>query len=367
MLRIVTVVGARPQFVKAAVLSRLMLTEKYKGRMTEFLVHTGQHYDDNMSAVFFREMEIPEPQVNLGIGSGSHGRMTGEMLAAIEAVLVDRRPDLVMVYGDTNSTLAAALAASKIQLPVAHVEAGLRSFNTRMPEEINRVLTDHVSSWLFCPTGQALRNLQREGIPAPRRVGRTQVSLDVGDVMLDASLHYRTIAEQRSKAERVNARLDLPGRFGLLTIHRAENTDDPRRLGSIIRGLNAAADRSFVFPVHPRARKCLEAAGVALGAHVRMVAPVGYLDMLELEARCERIVTDSGGMQKEAFFFGKPCITLRDETEWVETVEAGWNILVGASENAIAEAIMDFAPQGSRPPLYGDGNAGAKILEVLCA
>ncbi len=363
---ILTVVGARPQFVKASVLSRLVRSARYRERATEFLVHTGQHYDENMSEVFFREMEIPEPDFNLGIGSATHGRMTGEMLAGIETLLLERGPDLVLVYGDTNTTLAGALAAAKLGIPVAHVEAGLRSCNIRMPEEINRLLTDQISTWLFCPTVNAVQNLLREGIPRALRAGGPQLVIDVGDVMLDACLHYRARVEARSGSGRACVRLALPPRFVLATVHRAENTDNAERLGSIVRAFNAAAGRPIVFPMHPRTRKTLAAADLALSGHVRVIEPVGYFDMLELEEACDLIVTDSGGVQKEAYFLGKPCVTMRDETEWIETVEAGWNLLTGASEEAIAEAINSFAPGGPRPPLYGDGNAGAAILDLLC-
>jgi UDP-GlcNAc3NAcA epimerase len=327
-LRLLTVVGARPQFIKTSVFSRLIRSAPYRQRVTEYLVHTGQHYDENMSEVFFREMEIPEPDVNLGIGSRTHGRMTGEMLAAIEILLMERRPDIVLVYGDTNTTLAGALAAAKLGIPVAHVEAGLRSYNMQMPEEVNRLLTDQISTWLFCPTANAVENLRREGLPNTLRGGEPQ----------------RVLA----------------------TLHRAENTDNADRLRSIVRALNAAADRPIVFPVHPRTRKALAASGLELGSHVRAIEPVGYLDMLELEEACELVVTDSGGVQKEAFFMGKPCVTMRDETEWTETVEAGWNRLVGASEWAIADAISSFAPKGPRPHLYGEGKAGIAILDALC-
>jgi UDP-GlcNAc3NAcA epimerase len=365
-LRLLTVVGARPQFIKTSVFSRLIRSAPYRQRVTEYLVHTGQHYDESMSEVFFREMEIPEPDVNLGIGSRTHGRMTGEMLAAIEILLMERRPDIVLVYGDTNTTLAGALAAAKLGIPVAHVEAGLRSYNMQMPEEVNRLLTDQISTWLFCPTANAVENLRREGLPNTLRGGEPQRVLDVGDVMLDACLYYRSRAAARKGNERVAARLGLPQRYVLATLHRAENTDNADRLRSIVRALNAAADRPIVFPVHPRTRKALAASGLELGSHVRAIEPVGYLDMLELEEACELVVTDSGGVQKEAFFMGKPCVTMREETEWTETVEAGWNRLVGASEWAIADAISSFAPKGPRPHLYGEGKAGIAILDALC-
>ncbi len=365
MLNLVTIVGARPQFVKAAVLSRLV-RGAFRDRFREVLVHTGQHYDENMSEVFFREMDIPRPDVNLTIGGTSHGRMTGDMLSAIESLLLERKPDLVLVYGDTNTTLAGALASAKLRIPVAHVEAGLRSFNMQMPEEINRLVADHVSSWLFCPTTNAVQNLSREGIPKPVSTGTPQQVCEVGDVMLDASLHYRARVAERRGPQRITERLGLPPDFVLLTIHRAENTDNLDRLRAIVHALNSAAGKTIVFPIHPRTRKALDAAGLRLAGHIVVTDPVGYFDMLDLEGQCSLIVTDSGGVQKEAFFFGKPCVTLRDETEWVETVEVGWNRLVGSSEEAIADALLHFSPHGDRPSLYGDGNAGSAILNVLC-
>lgn len=375
MLKVITVVGARPQFIKAAVLSRVFRSEEYSDLVSEVIVHTGQHYDDNMSEVFFREMRIPEPDVNLGVNGGTHGSMTAEMLKGIEAEILARKPDLVLVYGDTNSTLAGALAASKLHVPVAHVEAGLRSFDKRMPEEQNRILTDHLSDRLYCPTETAVRNLEREGIrsyvsgsgaavPVPPTSGRPRV-VRTGDVMYDASLFYRSLAAQRSPGKRALARLGLSKPFRLLTLHRAENTDDPARLRAIFGALNEVIEMPIVFPVHPRTRKVLEREGIALAAHIRAVDPVGYFDMLELEEGCERIVTDSGGVQKEALFFGKPCVTLRDSTEWVETVECGWNRLVGADSTAILAALAIPVPGGSIPELYGDGMSGRAIVKDI--
>ncbi len=354
MRSLLTVVGARPQFIKAAVLSRL-IREKYSGQLAEYLVHTGQHYDENMSEVFFRQMRIPEPDVNLAVGSGSHGRQTGAMLAALEEVLLTRRPDRVLVYGDTNSTLAGALAAAKLGIPVAHVEAGLRSFQRSMPEELNRVVTDHLSDKLFCPTTTAVDNLAAEGI-------RAGVHL-VGDVMFDASLYYRRLIEQDSLEVRLPP--GIPDDFYLLTLHRPENTDDPTRLRAIVDALNALNGHFGVFPVHPRARKMLSAQGLALAPHIRAVEPVGYLEMLALESRCRFIVTDSGGVQKEAFFFAKPCITLRDQTEWVETVQSGWNTLTGAEPVKIRRAFENLRVPTERPDFYGDGDAGSRILSIL--
>jgi UDP-GlcNAc3NAcA epimerase len=368
MKKILTVVGARPQFIKAAVISRLLRSDAWKGLATERLVHTGQHYDVNMSEIFFAEMCIPKADVNLGIGGGGHGAMTGEMLARLEMELQSYRPDIVMIYGDTNSTLAGALAASKLHIPVAHIEAGLRSRDKGMPEEQNRLVADHVSTWLLCPTEAALANLKHEGIVncvacAPSsdypRVAK------VGDVMLDASLFYRGVAASRPQAERLLPKLGLQGSFRLLTLHRAENTDDTARLAGIFKALNKADELPIVFPVHPRTRKMLEAATIEVGKHIRMLDPVGYLDMLDLEASCERVITDSGGVQKEAYFFGKPCLTLRDTTEWIETVESGWNQLVGAEPEAIARALESPIPKGERAPHYGSGDAGTRILETI--
>jgi len=364
MLEMMTIVGARPQFVKAAVLSRLARSAGFEGRINETLVHTGQHYDDNMSEVFFRDMEIPKPDVNLNIGSGSHGATTAAMLSGIEGLILARKPDILLVYGDTNSTLSGALAASKLNLPIAHVEAGLRSYMMAMPEEQNRRMTDHLSSWLFCPTSTAVSNLVKEGIvdsnPSRPTADVKSVSM-TGDVMLDASTYYR-----RNALSRAGAILDgLPAGFYLLTIHRAENTDDPARLEAIVSAINSVPDRPAVFPIHPRTRKILSQRGLSFGAHVTLLDPVGYYEMLCLEDACSFVLTDSGGVQKEAFFFEKPCITMRDSTEWVELVETGWNTLVGADRDAIVGAIRNPASPNTHPPLYGAGEAGRNILEYL--
>ncbi|MBN1837569.1 MAG: UDP-N-acetylglucosamine 2-epimerase (non-hydrolyzing) [Spirochaetales bacterium] len=352
--RIVSVVGARPQFIKAAVVSRL-IRDGYQGALEEVLVHTGQHYDANMSEIFFAQMRIPRPDVNLGIGSASHGRQTGEMLAGIEDVLLRERPDWVLVYGDTNTTLAGALAAAKLNIPVAHVEAGLRSFERSMPEEKNRVVADHLSSLLFCPTPVAAANLRNEGITNGVRI--------VGDVMYDASLFYRGLLE--SGEARAELGFEPPADFYLLTLHRAENTDDPRRLRGIVEALSGLNTLPGVFPIHPRTRKALAQQDLRFADHVRLVEPVGFFEMLELERRCRFVVTDSGGVQKEAYFFGKPCITLRDQTEWTETVATGWNVLTGADTERIRAAFAAVRRPSARPDLYGDGNAGSKILEAL--
>lgn len=348
-MKVVSVVGARPQFIKAAAVSRIL-----RRQHREILLHTGQHYDDLMSDVFFRELDLPPPDVNLGVGSASHGRQTGEMLIGIERVLLEERPDRVLVYGDTNSTLAGALAAAKLGIPLAHVEAGLRSFNRAMPEEINRIVADRLSDLLFCPTQTAVENLAREGI--------TSGVHWVGDVMYDLLLQSLPLAERRSD---ILERLGLgPGTYLLATVHRAGNTDVRENLSAIIAGLNAVGE-TVVFPLHPRTRHALAQWGIAPGENVRLIEPVGYLDMLILEKNARLILTDSGGVQKEAYWLGIPCLTLREETEWVETVEAGWNVLVGTSPERIVEAVHTFHPQGERPALFGDGRAGEKIVELL--
>ena len=339
-------VGARPQFIKAAPVSRAI-----RKHHQEVLVHTGQHYDENMSDVFFRELEIPEPDINLGVGSGPHGAQTGAMMAGLEKVALEVGPDWVLVYGDTNSTLAGAVVAAKLHQRLAHVEAGLRSYDRRMPEEVNRVVADHLSDLLLCPTDTAVDNLAREGIL--RGVHR------IGDVMYDAFLHGVDAAKKSSDVIR---RLGVtPGKFALATVHRAENTDDPERLASIMRGLDLSG-LEVVLPVHPRTRARLDE---ALGRRVRLIDPVGYLEMIAIEAAAEIIVTDSGGVQKEAYFLAKPCITLRENTEWTETVAAGWNVLVGSDAERIAESMRSFRPGGTRPDLFGDGHASERIAELL--
>ncbi len=354
MLNIVTIIGARPQFIKAAVISRL-IREKYNNRINEFLVHTGQHYDNNMSEIFFREMMIPEPDLNLNIGSGSHGKMTGQMLEKIENVLIERKPDLLIVYGDTNSTLAGALAASKLHIPVAHIEAGLRSYNMKMPEEQNRVLTDHISSYLFCPTDIAVSNLEKEGI--------SEGVYNIGDVMYDASLFYREVSKKRGNVG-ICSKLNL-NNFSLLTLHRAENTDSEERLSSIVDALNKCSKNKIIFPMHPRTKKYLDVYNLKFAKHIHIINPVGFFDMLDLEEKCDFIITDSGGVQKEAYFFNKPCITLRDQTEWVETVDIGANTLVGADNRAIINAISSIRNFVSKDELYGKGDSGELILGKL--
>ncbi|MDQ3917963.1 MAG: UDP-N-acetylglucosamine 2-epimerase (non-hydrolyzing), partial [Acidobacteriota bacterium] len=315
----------------------------------------GQHYDDRLSDVFFADLAIPQPAVHLGIGSGSHGVQTGAMLSALDGVLDAQRPDWVLVYGDTNSTLAGALAAAKLRVPVAHVEAGLRSFNRAMPEELNRVVADHLSSVLLCPSPAAVENLKAEGVTAGVHL--------VGDVMYDAVLRFAARAEERSTVLR-----DLglgPNGYLLATVHRAENTDDTARLREILSAFSRIGE-PVVFPVHPRTRKIIGGLDLPLGPNVRAVGAVGYLDMLALERHARMILTDSGGVQKEAYWLGVPCVTLRDETEWVETVEAGWNTLAGADRARILEAVKSFRPAaGPRPRLYGDGRVAERCVRVL--
>jgi UDP-GlcNAc3NAcA epimerase len=355
-ISIVTIVGARPQFIKAAVVSRLIRRD-YSEAISEYLVHTGQHYDSNMSEVFFSELDIPAPDVNLEVGSGSHGRMTGEMLWRIEELLLERRPDYVLIYGDTNSTMAGALAASKLNIPVAHVEAGLRSYDMRMPEEQNRIVADHVSSILFAPTSVAVSNLRSEGISKGVEL--------VGDVMYDAALHYANKVNRRSRSDTLSERLGIDGEFFLLTLHRAENTDDGHRLRSILGAFNDPGSTPCIFPVHPRTTAAIKRHGLSIPASVRPIEPIGYLDMIELEQHAKFIVTDSGGVQKEAYFHKRPCITLRESTEWVETVDAGANILVGADEASIRAAVASPPQPTQWESPYGDGDAGRAILEIL--
>jgi len=350
-MKIASIVGARPQFIKAAALSR-----KLRQRHEEILIHTGQHYDYVMSGVFFDGLEIPAPDVNLGVGSGLHGTQTGAMLSAIEKVLISKQPDRVLVYGDTNSTMAGALAASKLHMPVVHVEAGLRSFNRQMPEEINRVVTDHLSDLLYCPSNTAVTNLATEGITRGVHL--------VGDVMLDVLNWAKEAAE--TAVQPILNDLKLQEREYLLaTVHRSENTDDEERLAGILKALNGL-DEAVVFPVHPRTRKVINNCGKhTLGPHVRLTEPLSYFDMVSLSRSARLILTDSGGLQKEAYWLGVPCITLRDETEWVETVTSGWNTLAGANAEKILQAVRSFAPPASRAPLYGEGCVAEKCLDLL--
>lgn len=363
-MKIVTIVGARPQFIKAAPVSRAIEEHNLQGkgsRIAEILVHTGQHYDYSMNQVFFEQLELCHPKYNLGVGSGKHGEMTGAMFSKIEAVLINEKPDWVLVYGDTNSTLAGALAAIKSHIPVAHVEAGLRSFNRRMPEEINRVVTDHISNILFCPTDTAVLNLEKEGI--------TSGVLNIGDVMYDAFLFNKTLSDQKST---ILADLELrPGSYCLATIHRQENTESPVRLNNIFAAFGQLADAScpFIVPLHPRTLKSLRQNKIAATAnpHVRLIPPVSYLDMIAVETQARVILTDSGGVQKEAYFCQVPCVTMRDETEWTETVEAGWNHLSGANLSNIIGAFQLALNSGNpnKDGLYGKGGASQLILSEL--
>lgn len=349
-MKIVSIVGTRPEFIQAAPVSLALRREHH-----EVLVHTGQHYDDAMSRIFFEDLDLPAPDYHLGVGSGPHGRQTGEMMAGLEEILQKERPDLVIVRGDTNSTLAGALAAVKLHIPLAHIEAGERSFNKHMPEEINRLVTDRVADLHFCITRRAVKHLAREGI--------TEGVFFVGDVMLDAVRMHLPRALERAPAllERLGVQ---PGGYLLATVHRAGNTDDPGRLAGIMAGLNAIPE-PIVFPVHPRTRQAIARYGVPTAPHIRMIEPVGYLDMLALEAHARMILTDSGGVQREAYFLGIPCLTLREETELMETVEVGWNRLVGTDPRRIVEGWRFFRPSGLRPPLFGDGHAAERIAAIL--
>ena len=374
-MKIVTIVGARPQFIKAAVVSRAIANfnkdvTSSSSLVTEVIVHSGQHYDRNMSDVFFEEMNIPRPDYFLDIRGLSHGAMTGQMLEKFEPVLVEEKPDAVLVYGDTNTTLAGSLAAVKLHVPVAHVEAGLRSFNRKMPEEINRVLTDHIANILFCPTKQSVENLKAEGIINKEHtpgndcsssiVGHKPIICLVGDVMLDAAIYYKERARK--------PQLGLPEKFILATIHRAENTDNPLRLKSIFDGFEKIGiEIPIILPLHPRTRKTIETLDLKISNSIKIIDPVSYLEMIYLLENCLLVMTDSGGLQKEAFFFKKPCITMRDETEWVELVEHGFNSLAGAETGniydaykAIFENDLDFNIE-----LYGDGKAGEWVVDFL--
>jgi UDP-GlcNAc3NAcA epimerase len=355
-MKIVTVIGARPQFIKAAAVSDAILRSAISGSdIEEVVIHTGQHYDPNMSDVFFNEMNLPKPKYFLNINGLSHGAMTGQMLEEVEKVLLEEKPDWVLVYGDTNSTLAGALAASKLHIKIAHVEAGLRSFNMRMPEEVNRILTDRVSTLLLCPTRTAVDNLVKEGY------NNLNIDLEVtGDVMLDASNLFVKHARKPS--------FDVPESFILSTIHRAENTDDKKKLSEVFRALNhIAKTTSVVLPLHPRTKNYVAKYDIMIGENVHIIDPVGYLEMIYLLQHCNMIFTDSGGLQKEAYFFKKVCVTLREETEWVELIEHGANTLVGSNYVKIMEAyhksknaMVDFEKN-----LYGNGDASDKIVRTI--
>lgn len=375
-MKIITVIGARPQFVKAATVSRAIALhnaaiDNPRSMIHEVIVHTGQHFDANMSDVFFEEMQIPKPDYFLDINSMSHGAMTGRMLERIEEVLLQEKPDYVLVYGDTNSTLAGALAAKKLHIKVVHVEAGLRSFNMRMPEEINRILTDRISDILCCPTATAVENLRNEGyrLPAdPQFTGHDPLVMNTGDVMLDAALYYSTFSAGKST---IIKDLNLGGKdFALCTIHRAENTDDPERLSSIFKALNEISkEMSVVLPLHPRTRHILESTHdrAPITDSLFLIDPIGYFDMIELLKQTRVVLTDSGGLQKEAYFFRKPCVTLRDETEWVELVDNGCNCLAGSVKERILENVEYMLKHQVTEAggLYGSGEACFNILRLM--
>lgn len=348
-MKIVSVVGARPEFIQATPVSRALRKKHH-----ELLVHTGQHYDYLMSQTFFDELGIPAPDYNLEVGSGSHASQTAEILVRFEEVVFKEKPDVVIVRGDTNSTLAGALVASKLHIPTVHIEAGERSFDRRMPEEINRLVADQLSSAYFCVSQTAVNQLACEGI--------TKNVFWVGDVMLDANLANRPLARQKSM---VLSKLELaPEGYGLVTVHRAGNTDDPARLASIVRALSQVGE-TVVFPVHPRTRGALQKLDVRFGENVRVIEPVGYYDMMMLEENARIIATDSGGVQREAYFMKKPCLTLRDETEWTEIVKVGWNKLVGVDMECILNEWKTFTPPTEQPPIFGDGTAGEQIADIL--
>lgn len=349
-MKVLTVIGARPQFIKAATVSNKI---RLNGN-TEILVHTGQHYDNNMSDIFFEELGIPKPDYNLNIGSSNHGHQTGNMLIALEDIYLKEKPDIVLVYGDTNSTLAGSLCASKLLIPVAHVEAGLRSFNKAMPEEQNRILTDHISDLLFTPTLTAVNNLKNENV--------IKGVHNVGDVMYDAINLFK---EKAKEASTIIEKFDLaPNSYILSTIHRAENTNSVERLTSILSALSSCG-KKIVLPLHPRTKRFIEEYNLHIGDNIKIIDPVGYLDMISLQENSQKIVTDSGGVQKEAYFLKKPCITMRDETEWVETVENGWNVIVGSDSNKIMNALENFNPTGTPASAFGNGDSSSIITQII--
>lgn len=349
-VKILTVLGARPQFIKSAPVSR-----ELRKIHQEVIVHTGQHYDVNMSDIFFEELNIPQPDYNLGVGSGSHGKQTGIMMAKLEDIILSEKPDFVMVYGDTNSTLAGALVASKLHIPVIHIEAGLRSFNKRMPEEINRILTDHVSEYLFCPTDTAVENLRNENI--------VKNVYNTGDVMYDAVLYNSQLAKERSTILKENGLSEKE--YHLITIHRAENTDSRDNMENILKAFSEIEDE-MIWPLHPRTKNKLEIYGFDINSipNLKVIEPVGYIDMLSLEVNAKKIITDSGGVQKEAYFMRVPCVTVREQTEWVETLKEEANILVGTNPKAILEAVhKQVSP--SYKNYFGDGRASEKIVKLI--
>jgi len=348
-MKILTILGARPQFIKAAAFSRAI---KNYPNIKEVIVHTGQHYDQNMSDIFFQEMDIPTPQYQLNTGGKTHGAMTGQQLEQIEDILILENPDIVLVYGDTNSTLAGALAAVKLHIPVAHVEAGLRSYNRQMPEEINRILTDQISSYLFVPSIKSKQNLINEGISEDK-------IFIVGDIMYDASIFYKEKMIKPNWFDELKLRS-----YALCTIHRAENTDDIKKLKGIFKGLSDSG-KDIILPLHPRTLKKIEEHNITIASNINIVQPVGYLEMIWLEVNSDLVITDSGGVQKEAYFHNKFCITLRDETEWVELVEAGLNVLVGSNSDLIKATLADTEFKSDNPNIYGDGKTAYRIIDVI--
>ncbi len=372
-MKILTILGARPQFIKAGSVSREIQRQRDEGRrLKEVIVHTGQHYDANMSDIFFDEMKIPKPDYFLGVGGKSHGAMTGQMIEKIEEVALKEKPDWIMVYGDTNSTLAGAIVASKLHIKLAHVEAGLRSYNMKMPEEVNRILTDRVSDILFCPTDTAVDNLKKEGLPFITASGNKQQIVNVGDVMQDGAMFYKQFAKKPSIT---NHQSPITNNYILCTIHRAENTDDENRLRDIFEALNEIAkEKQIILPLHPRTKQKLNSlhpSPFTLHPNLTIIDPVGYLEMVWLIDNCSLVMTDSGGLQKEAYFFNKLCITLRDETGWIELVENGYNALVGVNKDKIIEsyskAVNTNTPitNNQSTSLYGDGKASEKIIHRM--
>ncbi len=376
-MKIITIIGARPQIIKAAALSRA-IANHFSNKINELIVHTGQHYDQNMSEVFFDELRIPKPSINLNIGSGSHGKQTALMIEQLEAILIEEKPEALVVYGDTNSTLAATIAAAKIHVPIVHIEAGLRSFNKKMPEEINRIMCDHASTLLFSPTESGYQNLLNEGFKPTeieKHTSDNPAIFHCGDVMYDNSLHFASLSEQQSTLIK-----DLglqKNAFILSTVHRNDNTDNPKALASIFESFVDIAkngNETIVLPLHPRTKKMLDKSlspklleAVNYNENIRIIDPVSFLDMIALEIHCKMVITDSGGVQKEAFFFKKPCIILRPETEWVELVECGAAKIVGTNKTLILEAFSNFsaAKNLSFPPLFGDGDASRFICEQI--
>jgi UDP-GlcNAc3NAcA epimerase len=349
-MKIFTIIGARPQFVKCAPVSAAL-----RKKHSEFLVHTGQHYDENMSHIFFDEMGIPKPDVNLDVGSGTHATQTAAMMTGLEPLMLEQKPDSVMIYGDTNSTVAGALVAAKLHIPVIHIEAGLRSFNLKMPEEINRIVADRLSKILCCPTNTAVENLENEGIK--------NGVINTGDVMYDAVLMFKPLSEKSEYPKVLGLK---PKEYNLITIHRASNTDNTENLLNILNGANDSGIKS-VFPIHPRTKNIMKNNGISIDSfqNINFIAPLGYLDFMALAANAKTITTDSGGLQKEAYWHGVPCITVRKETEWVETVKSGWNLLIGPNREKLTKALHEFAPSCERPDFYGNGHASEKIVEAI--